>query len=246
MSDLGRIKILARLSGRANFKKIICKEKIKKSRIDNYGYVVTDFYKNSTPSTKKISIVVAESFMGHVSNGHKIVVDHIKNEERTNNTIFNLQLITNRQNTSKDKKTKNTGISFNPKYLHRKNPYEVKIRIGKDKVSIGCFETIEKANEYYKLAVINVEFFNGNHSAFRELLNRPDKGSKLDRFKVKLIRRYFTIYPNCNREKLCKKFDITIVHLRAILRNQKWHDENYSTAIYLKHKNKGNYKQPQN
>lgn len=238
VSNLGRVKSLKRFINRFKSGGFTCEEIIKKSRICINSYVIIDLSQNNKAQTFKVSVLVARSFLNHTSNGYKIIVDHIKNNERTNNSIYNLQLISTRENTSKDNKNKNIGVSFNNKFLHRKNPYEVKLRIGKEKISIGCFETIEIANNYYKLAVLNLHLYNGNASTFRELLNRPDKGSKLDRFKIQLIRRFFLIYPNCDKLLLCKRFDITIVHLRGILSNRKWYDENYSTEKYIKQKNK--------
>lgn len=243
VSNLGRIKILSRFIERKSLNGFICKEKIKKPRLNKNGYIIIDLTNsNKITTTKRVSVVVAESFLNHNSCGFNLVVDHIKNNEKTNNSIYNLQIITQRENASKDKKNKNTGVYFKKNTLHRKHPYEVKITIGKKKISIGCFESIEKANEYYKLAILNLSNFDGNAKNFRNLLNRPDKGSKLDESKVKLIRRYFLIYPHMDKQKLSEKLNITSIFLRSILSNRAWYDENYSTETYKKYKYKNNSK----
>ena len=54
------------------------------------------------------------AFFGHVPGGYKIVVDHIDNN-RLNNHVSNLQLITQRENSSKDRKngtSQYTGVVF--------------------------------------------------------------------------------------------------------------------------------------
>lgn len=50
--------------------------------------------------------IVAKTFLNHVPNRYNIVVDHIDND-KLNNRLNNIQLITNRQNLSKDQFRRN-------------------------------------------------------------------------------------------------------------------------------------------
>jgi len=49
--------------------------------------------------------LVAQSFLGHIPCGFKLVVDHINND-KLNNRVDNLQVITNQENASKGTKIK--------------------------------------------------------------------------------------------------------------------------------------------
>lgn len=79
------------------------KERILSIAIGNRGYKKVSLFLEGRRKDGHIHQMMAESFMGHVKCGLKIVVDHIDNDP-LNNTISNLQLISNRENTSKDRK----------------------------------------------------------------------------------------------------------------------------------------------
>ena len=70
---------------------------------------------NGNRKTRIVHQIVAEAFLNHTPNGCKIIIDHIDND-KLNNNIINLQLITHRQNASKDKKgcsSDYVGVSYN-------------------------------------------------------------------------------------------------------------------------------------
>jgi hypothetical protein len=104
VSNLGRVKSIKRK-----------KEKILKPGVDGGRYLCVNLYKNSILKNFKIHSLVAMCFLGHKTDGtHKIVIDHINNI-KTDNRVENLQLITNRENTSKDRKgcsSNFTGVSW--------------------------------------------------------------------------------------------------------------------------------------
>jgi len=70
---------------------------------------------NGKQKTCNIHILMAITYLDHVPCGMKIVVDHRDNKRRFDNSLENLQLITNRENSSKDKKgtSKYTGVFWN-------------------------------------------------------------------------------------------------------------------------------------
>ena len=92
-------------------------EKILKPSIDAYGYYVVGLLNNGKIKTRTIHQLVAESFLKHIPNGNKIVVNH-KNLNKLDNRLANLELITNRENTNKKhvkSSSKYTGVHYDKK-----------------------------------------------------------------------------------------------------------------------------------
>lgn len=102
----------------------------------------------------EVHILVAMAFLGHVQCGHIIVVDHI-DMDTLNNTLSNLQLITNRKNLSKDKvgTSKYTGVCWHK----RDKKWRTSITINGKVTSLGNFNEELDASEAYqtKLKEIN-------------------------------------------------------------------------------------------
>lgn len=98
--------------------------------------------------------LVAMAFLGHEPNGHKTIVDHINNNP-LDNRVENLQLISNRENLSKDKKgytSKYVGVT----YRKDSNKWSARIRIKDKRIYLGSFESETKAHEAYKKALSNL------------------------------------------------------------------------------------------
>lgn len=136
VSNFGRVK---------SFNKV--KAKILKCSLTDAGYYRVNLHKNGKQRNFKIHQLVAISFLNHTPNGHKVVVDHIDNNP-LNNKLENLQLITNRENSSKDRfggTSKYIGVSL----VGRTNKWKAQIRIkGKDKF-LGHFNNeLEASNAY--------------------------------------------------------------------------------------------------
>lgn len=90
------------------------KERFLKLTKDNNGYLVVNL--SNKGKTKKFSVhqLVAMAFLNHIPCGNDLVVDHIDND-KLNNILENLQLISHRQNSSKDRKNKSskyTGVHW--------------------------------------------------------------------------------------------------------------------------------------
>jgi len=130
------------------------KERIKKQSINNSGYLVLNLFKNGKRKQFQIHQLVAITFLNHKPDGHNIVVDHIDNNP-LNNKLENLQLITNRENNSKDKKGKSS------KYIgvcYDKNAKKFKAQIqinGKSKY-LGLFKNPKIAHAVYLNAIENL------------------------------------------------------------------------------------------
>lgn len=144
VSDLGRVKSLDRVTYDKNNRKINRKSKVISPYVDSTGYLAVRFYSNKSPKRCRVHQLVAESFLNHDKCGHKIVVDHIDNNP-INNNLCNIQLISHRENCSKDKKRKSsyTGVS------HVGNKWRSVIFINGARNHIGYFNTEEEARDSY-------------------------------------------------------------------------------------------------
>lgn len=127
------------------------KEKILKKNIDKHNYCFVILYKNLQKKTIRVHKLVAMAFLNHTPCGHKLVIDHINNNS-LDNRVENLQLISTRENLSKDKKNKTskyTGVSWDKV----KNKWNSKIRIDGKLKHLGYFEKELEAKEYYDNAL---------------------------------------------------------------------------------------------
>ena len=116
VSSIGRIKSLRRFVKKQNHHFEV-KEKIIRLRIDKSGYYRTTIQANKNRFTGDVHQLIAIAFLNHKPCGYKKVVDH-KDNIKTNNFVWNLQIITHRLNASKDQKngtSKYTGVSWHTK-----------------------------------------------------------------------------------------------------------------------------------
>jgi hypothetical protein len=137
VSNLGRVKSLK-----------FSKEKIKTQTLNSHGYYIVGFTKNSIDKTYYVHKLVAMAFLNHVPNKYTLVVDHINNI-KTDNKLENLQIITQRENASKDKKNKTskyTGVSWDS----TNNKWYSIIRINGKSVNLGRYKIEYDAYLVYK------------------------------------------------------------------------------------------------
>lgn len=111
VSSLGNVKSLKRLDSIG--RKV--RERILKKVASGSGYFNVFLCVDTKIKAFSVHRLVAMAFLGHTPDGtHKIVVDHINNTKK-DNRLENLQLVTNRVNTSKDQKggtSKYLGVSW--------------------------------------------------------------------------------------------------------------------------------------
>jgi hypothetical protein len=157
VSNLGRVKSLK-----------FGKEKILRQSVDRLGYHCLQFCHNKTKKKFNIHQLVAMVFLNHKSDGTlNIVVDHI-NGNKSDNSLENLQLITQRHNTSKDRKNGSSqyvGVCYHKKY----NKFNASIMINRKFIHLGYFENDADASQIYQLALINIDNYK-NPKEFREFL----------------------------------------------------------------------------
>lgn len=137
ISNYGRVKSL--------FRKVNCKggkfrnvpERIMKTYINSKGYEHLILHKYNTDKTITIHKLIAISFFNCVLINQKLVIDH-KDNNKLNNNLWNLQIITNRKNTSKDRKngtSKYVGVCWYKKY----NKWRASIYIKNKQIFLGYF-----------------------------------------------------------------------------------------------------------
>jgi hypothetical protein len=139
-SSLGKIKSLKYNSGKKEKELIACD--------DGKGYLCLGLNKNKKRNTFKVHKLIAMTFLNHIPNGHKTVIDHINNN-RKDNRVCNLQLITNRENASKDRNnytSKNIGVFWSKK----DSRWVSKIYIEGKAYYLGYFKDEIKASEKYQ------------------------------------------------------------------------------------------------
>lgn len=116
----------------------------------NGGYLKIWLFKKGKGKLFRIHVLLAMTFFGYVLNNHTLLVDHINNNP-LDNKLENLQIITNRENSSKDKKGNlPTGVSI----IGRK--FRARIMIDGTKKHIGTFSTPEEASEAYQKELKNI------------------------------------------------------------------------------------------
>lgn len=143
VSNLGNVRSLDRVNSRGrNIKGLILSLKLRK------GYKATNLCYNAKLKTFNVHQLVAMAFLSHIPNGHKLVVDHIDNNP-LNNRLDNLQIISNRENLSKDKKngtSKYTGVYWN----NSLGKWTSAIVINSNKKVLGHFECETEAHKAYQ------------------------------------------------------------------------------------------------
>lgn len=166
VSDMGRVKSLSRklYNGKVIF---ISKEKILNTSI-NDGYKKVCLYKDCVKKHYTVHMLIAIAYLNHTPDRTtKIVVDHIDNK-RDNNKHSNLQLISHRENITKEcmLKSRIPGVYWCK--THKK--WRSEININNSKIFIGRFNDKNKAVLGYKLALDHIGMFLGSTRCFRELI----------------------------------------------------------------------------
>lgn len=142
VSNLGNIKSFKRYDGKLLTPQI------------RSGYYSVRLYFNLEYRHVKIHQLVAMTFLGYVRNGtHDIVVDHIDNN-KLNNKLDNLQLITHRHNSSKDR-INNSGLTG--VYKLKDDKFRTQIQINSKQIHLGYFKTKEEAHLAYQNKLKEIE-----------------------------------------------------------------------------------------
>lgn len=153
VSNLGRVKSLPReiCNSRRCY---ISKERVLKNVLGKTGYFKLQLYKYGKVKYIQLHQLVAMVFLNHSPNGHNLVVDHINNN-KLDNRVDNLQIVTTRKNLSKDKKgtSKYTGVSLEKK----NNRWRSQINVNGKVKYLGKFNCELAASYAYQKALKDYE-----------------------------------------------------------------------------------------
>jgi hypothetical protein len=153
ISNLGRIKSIDRkVKSRNSYR--ISKGKILKPSLDGFGYPIVSLSKNNIKKTKKIHILVCESFLNHFSCGFDIVIDHIDSNKQNNN-LSNLRLVTQRENSSKERTIK-SGLPVGVTVSKKDGKYTSRIIIKGKRLYLGRFKDVNEASKAYQKQLNNL------------------------------------------------------------------------------------------
>jgi len=143
-------------------------EKLVKLKVNNRGYQTLFFM---TEDRKEHYMLLHQAlaivFLGHKPNYYDTVVDHIDND-KLNNKIENLQLISQRENVIKyciDKKELPTGVFYFK--CKDKMRYRSYIYYNQKQRYLGYFDNIEDASAKYQEALTHIQ----NNQFLNPILN---------------------------------------------------------------------------
>jgi len=160
ISNKGIVKSVYRAIFKSNGVTNIFKGKTLKAHINKYGYKTISLSNKGIEKKVRLHQLLAVAFLGHKINRHKKVIDHIDNN-KLNNDLSNLQIITNRHNASKDtfriknKTSKYVGVSYR-KSGKRLKRWRATIKINGKQVFLGNFKNEIDAHFAYQNALKNL------------------------------------------------------------------------------------------
>jgi hypothetical protein len=157
ISNFGKIISLPKTfyAGWRNEQKFTKPSRIISSQIKKDGYIQVGLTKNKTQKIHALHLLVWDNFGDLPRNGHKLEVDHI-DENKQNNRIDNLQILTTRENSTKSKDSRSNlpiGVSF------RKDTgkFTARITVGNKYLSLGCYKTPGEASNAYQAKLSHLE-----------------------------------------------------------------------------------------
>jgi hypothetical protein len=117
---------------------------LKQSLSSNYWAVTLS--QNGKVKGKRVHQLMAMAFLNHIPDRFNCVIDHIDNN-KLNNNLSNIRIVTHRENISKSKKrNKYTGVCW-----HKiKNQYIASIQINKKLTHLGYFDSEYEAHLAYQ------------------------------------------------------------------------------------------------
>jgi len=145
VSDLGNVRSINRWVKNNLAGKLWLESQPMSQLVSKKGYKSVILSKNSKQNRVSVHVLVAQSFLNYTYTGH-IVCDHI-NEDKTDNRVVNLQVISNRKNVIKSmlKHNKYVGASFDK----RCNKWYSRIYINGKVHWLGHFTSQELASQAY-------------------------------------------------------------------------------------------------
>jgi hypothetical protein len=149
VSNLGSVKSLDRKVPHKKSKFLTIRQRILSPSLSGNGYYTVCLSGNGE-KPKCIHHLVASTFLGHIVKGYDYVIDHIDNN-KLNNQVDNLNIIRNRENSSKTIRgtSKYVGVSF----IKTSCKWNAAIRINGAKTFLGNFNSELEASMAYQNAL---------------------------------------------------------------------------------------------
>lgn len=154
VSNKGRVKSLKRKVPRGNYFYSV-NEKLLKDAPNTGGYLAVSLWKNNKGKTFSIHSLVAIAFLNHKPKGYELVIDHI-DENKKNNNLSNLRLVTNRFNTTRNKNnhsSKYIGVHWHKSY----KKWQSLIIINGKREYLGRYDNEYDAHLAYQKALSLIE-----------------------------------------------------------------------------------------
>ncbi|MAT89629.1 MAG: endonuclease [Flavobacteriaceae bacterium] len=159
VSNLGRVRSLDRTIIRKDGIKSKSYGKLLKPGLSSNGYLTVNLSLNGKVKNRTIHTLVGEAFLNYIKKGYTQVIDH-KDNNKLNNRLDNLKILSNRENTSKEiargesqyvgvHKLKSTSKGIR-KVKPINKPWVASIYKNKKKKVIGRFETEYEAHLAYQ------------------------------------------------------------------------------------------------
>ena len=158
VSNEGRVRSLDRTVLTKNGQRFY-KGKIFEGGFNGRGYRQATLQKNGKRETFYVHQLVAIYFLGHIPNGSQLVVDHVDGD-KANNSVENLQIVTQRQNTSICHRNYRNSLSskFVGVYYHKQtNKWRASIYFNSKRISLGYYSIEKDASDAYQKALIELE-----------------------------------------------------------------------------------------
>lgn len=114
VSDMGNVRSVDRICQQGDSKPYFRKGRLLRPHLNNKGYYDVSIWQDGKSKRVRVHTLVAMAFLNHSPGGMNVVVDHIDNDCK-NNKPSNLQLTSQRHNSSKDKlngSSKYTGVCY--------------------------------------------------------------------------------------------------------------------------------------
>jgi len=157
VSNLGKVRSLDRLVVYKNGRKRLWHGVILKKMTQKTGYLTVNLSKNGKQDYFFVHHLVVLNFLDHTISRKK-VIDHI-DDDKENNTLKNFQIISHRENISKNRKnlySKYTGVTFLKNRAGTKN-WCANISINKKKKFLGNFYNEIEAHLAYQKELKNIK-----------------------------------------------------------------------------------------
>lgn len=113
------------------------------------GYLITELRQNGKGKKYKVHQLIAMAFLGHQPCGQKWVVDHI-DDNKSNNKLENLQVVTQHRNAARKKYKKGTSKYVGVSWAKRERLWNARIYNGEKYESLGYFKSQFQAHLSYQ------------------------------------------------------------------------------------------------